>query len=443
MPSPAESPAELGRTAIIGGGATGLRLGLELARRGGPVTVLEQAPVIGGLASSFPLDGVQLERYYHFLCRHDGPLLRLVDELGLGARVRWRPTAMEYFIRDRLWPFSTAMDLLRFRPLSLRNRLRFGASVLWIQNGRRWHHLDSLTAREWVLGLCGNSGYDVIWRPLLEKKFGVHADRISAAWLWGRTRRRARSKRGFPPHEELGYLEGGSHRLFEAMAAQIRATGGEIRTSWPVTRIAEEGDGLRVESPRGNEVFPRVASTVPFPILLDLAPELPAPYRERLARQEYFHVICPLLVFDRPLGRNYWVNIYDREIPFIGVIEFTHLNPLPDLGGKTVVYLPAYLPEEDPTWAMDDGELTDLFLSALGRIYPGLERMRRLNTYVFRDRYAQPICRQHHRDSILGFETPWPRLFVGDASQIFPEDRGVNNAFRLAVRLAERILGEP
>ena len=40
------------------------------------VTLLESSPVLGGLASSFDVQGVRIERYYHFICKGDDELVQ-------------------------------------------------------------------------------------------------------------------------------------------------------------------------------------------------------------------------------------------------------------------------------------------------------------------------------------------------------------------------------
>ncbi|MBC7243108.1 MAG: FAD-dependent oxidoreductase, partial [Anaerolineae bacterium] len=71
------------RVAIIGGGIAGLTAAYELARQGIAVTLYEKEHVLGGLASSFPLDDGYLERYYHFICLNDQEYFQMLAELGL------------------------------------------------------------------------------------------------------------------------------------------------------------------------------------------------------------------------------------------------------------------------------------------------------------------------------------------------------------------------
>jgi len=130
------------RIIIIGGGISGLTAAWELTRRGREVVLLERRDVLGGLARSAPLNGKPLEVYYHFICGGDRHLVELVNELGLADRLHWRPGRTSYFVNGRLYPFTTPLDLLRFSPLSLTSRLRFGLHALRCRRMTDWQSLE-------------------------------------------------------------------------------------------------------------------------------------------------------------------------------------------------------------------------------------------------------------------------------------------------------------
>ena len=56
-------------------------------------------------------------------------LIDILGRLGMHDELEWRPGRMKFFYRGRLYPFGTPWDLLRFRPLSLTGRIRFGLNV--------------------------------------------------------------------------------------------------------------------------------------------------------------------------------------------------------------------------------------------------------------------------------------------------------------------------
>ena len=124
------------RAIVIGGGPAGIKAAHSLVKAGADVKLLESGPVLGGLASSFDVQGVRIERYYHFICKGDDHLVETLAELGLSSKLRWRDSRMAYFVDGTLYPFLTPLELLRFRPLSLQDRVRAGLAVKLAQRLR-------------------------------------------------------------------------------------------------------------------------------------------------------------------------------------------------------------------------------------------------------------------------------------------------------------------
>ncbi|MFI5183686.1 MAG: FAD-dependent oxidoreductase, partial [Vicinamibacteria bacterium] len=98
------------RVIVIGGGPAGMKAAHVLQRGGAQVTLLEGSSVLGGLASSFEVQGTRIERYYHFICKGDDALVDTLAELGLESRLRWRDSRMAYFVDGTLYPFLTPWE---------------------------------------------------------------------------------------------------------------------------------------------------------------------------------------------------------------------------------------------------------------------------------------------------------------------------------------------
>jgi protoporphyrinogen oxidase len=266
--------------AIIGTGYSGLSAAYELVRHGQRPVVFESGRVAGGLAECFRFAGTHLEKYYHHWFNHDEDMLRLVRELGLAKHLVRRQTTTSTYYDGKIYRLSSPTDLMRFRPLSMTDRLRLGRMVMRGRRIRDYHVLEGITARRWITETAGQTVYDVVWRPLLEGKFGRHADEISAVWFWSklRTRGRSRSRR---LAEELLYIDGGMQRVTTAMVDVVRTGGGQIRLGCPVKTVRRVDGEWEILTATGAERFAKVLVTAPTPIAMSLLEEMPDAVRRR------------------------------------------------------------------------------------------------------------------------------------------------------------------
>ncbi len=425
---------------VIGAGPAGLKAAHTLAKGGARVTLLESGPVLGGLASSFDVQGVRIERYYHFICKGDRDLTDTLDELGLASKLHWRDSRMAYFVDGRLYPFLTPLELLRFRPLRFFDRLRAGLAVKLGQRMRE-EDLAPQRATVWLRRMFGERAYQVIWEPLMRFKFAEHADEVSAAWIWARMVRLSRSRTS-PWREELGYVEGGSRSVLEALARDLEARGGRVRLNADVEQVVIAGgrvSGVRVDGQ--TLAADAVVSTVTTSRFRKLtAAGLSGPYADALERIPTIGIFCLFLRLRAPVTPFFWVNTHDARVPFAGMIEYTNLNPLPELGGDRVLYVPQYLSADDPRYAQSDDEVLRRYSDALALINPTFDRASIRFSAVFRDRYAQPICRSDYRETTPGHATPIPNLFLTDSCQLHPHDRSISGSFGLGREVARLAL---
>jgi len=423
------------RAVVIGGGPAGLKAAHVLTKAGAQVTLLETSPVLGGLASSVDVQGVRIERYYHFVCKGDDHLVDTLAELGLSERLRWRDSRMAYFVDGRLYPFLTPVELLRFAPLTLADRLRAGAAVKLAQRMRE-EDLAGQKAIPWLKRMFGERAYSVIWEPLMRFKFAEHAPDISAAWIWARMVRLSRSRTS-PWREELGYVQGGSKVVLEGLGRDLEARGGRVVLNAAVERIVLEGGratGVRV----GGETLAAdaVVSTATTSRFRQMVPDLDGPYVEGLKRIPTIGIFCLFLRLTERVTPFFWVNTHDRRVPFAGMIEYTNLNPVPELGGDRILYVPQYLSADDPRYAQSDEEVLRRYTDALALIHPAFDRSWVKFSAVFRDRFAQPICLTDYRTTTPSVQTPIPNLFLTDSCQLHPHDRTISGSFGLGLEAA-------
>ena len=434
------------RVGIIGGGAMGLAAAYQLTLQGHQAQVFERAPFLGGQASTFEVGGGRLERGYHHLFRSDKDMVNLIHELGLGPKLSWIESKVGFFCDDRVWDFASPKDLLTFKPLSLLDRLRLGLVTLYLQKTRNWRKFEGVTAREWLERRVGRRPYQVIWEPMLRGKFGRHYDEVGMAWLWGKIYLRVASRNRLWEKEKLGYPMGSFEEVFNKLAQEIRQRGGEVLTSTGVKRVVVEdgrASGLELEfadGPPEVRQYDAVIATTPSYVFARLAPPLPESYQEKLTNVTYLAAVLAILVLDRPLTSKYWLNIADRSIPFVGLIEQTNFVDPSLYGGKHVVYLTNYPAVDDPVYKMRPEELLEEYLPHLGRINPGFQRSWVQDYHHHRVDAAQPIIGVNYRQRIPDNRTPVKDLYLANTTQIYPEDRGTNYSVRLGREVARMVL---
>ena len=435
------------RVGIIGAGATGLPAAYDILKAGHEAVVYESAPFIGGHASTFDVGGQRLERGYHHWFTSDTDIVELLEEIGLGDTVRWIDSTVGTLYDGRIYDFVTPLDLLKFKPLSLPNRIRLGLTTLYLQRQKDWQRYESVTAEKWLRHHGGQGVYDVFWGPMLRGKFGEDYYRqVTMAWVWGKINTRVKSRGKSMIREKLGYPLGSFGMVFDTLAEKIRELGGEVRISTPVNRIMiEDGRAVGLEiriADEGTreEKFDAVLATTPSPIFFRLVPPMPEEYRSRLERARYMSAVLIVLVLDRPLSHVYWLNVADRSIPFVGVIEHTNLIGPEHYGGKHIVYLSNYLTRDDPLYRMGHDELLDEYLPHLKKINPDFELDWIETSYHHRVDGAQPVIGVDYSQHIPDHQTPFPGVYLANTTQIYPEDRGTNYSVRMGRRVARRIL---
>ena len=425
----------MARLVIIGAGPMGLAAAHRAVSLGHEVDLVEADTKPGGMAAHFDFGGLSIERFYHFVCKADDPTFALMRELGIGDRMRWVPTSMGYFIGGKIHPWGDPVSLLTFPHLSFWSKVRTGLQMFLTTRRRDFASIEGLTARQWIEGGSGKAVFVTLWKRLLKLKFFEMADEVSASWIATRVRRVGTSRRSIF-QEELGYVDGGSETLVEALVSQIVAKGGRLHLGAPAETV-ETADG-RVSGVRaGGRLIEAdyVISTVPTPLISRLVPDLPADWQARYDAIRNIGVVCLLLKLKRSVSKNFWVNIIDPEIEIPGLIEFSNLRPV----GEPIVYVPYYMPTSHPKWTWTDAQFIDEAMGYIGKVNPAITREDLIDSAVGRLRYAQPVCEPNFRDKLPPIQTPITGLQIADTAFYYPEDRGIAESIRYGRMMAEAI----
>ena len=424
------------KAVIIGAGATGLSLAYILARNSVEVVVVEAAAEPGGLLATFDVgDGHQLERFYHHFFTHDAEIHWLLGELGLRDAVEYRPTTMGLYRDGGIYPFNGPKDLLGLDCLSFAERIRFGLSSAMLAYLPGYSEREDEAALDWFRRRAGRSATSAIWEPMLRVKFGDAAGRIPLAWMAGRMRQRVRSRSG--TQEKLGYLRGSMQVLVDRLVDELRRRGVTIHLGTKVESLELSGEGCTGVQIAGQTIHAdAVISTVPTPVLAGLIRDTQPSYADALSEIRYMGALCTVLSMDQPLSPLYWLNVAAEGYDFGGVIEQTNFVSAKHYGDRHIVYLSRYLDADHPLWCMSDDEVLERQIGQLNEIFSTKVRNRLRQSWVFRGRYAAPVCDLGFAGRIPKFRSPVGNLYVASMCHVYPDERSVNNSVRVAAELA-------
>lgn len=420
---------------IVGGGFLGLTLAWRLQAAGHKVTVIEAAPEPGGLAAPQELGGFTWDRFYHVILLSDEHLRGLLDELGLGERLRYGTTRTGFYTDGTLYSLSTSLEFLRFPPLSLLDKARLAATILRASRISDGRPLEQVPVTDWLLKWSGPRTFERIWLPLLKSKLGENYRHASASFIWAIIARMYAARRSGLKRELFGYVEGGYAEVLRRFRTRLEAAGVTLRTGRAATRVESGNEpGVTVTLEGGTALaFDDVVLTVPCRRVAALCPGLEPAERARLEAVTYQGIACASLLLRRPLAPYYVTNITEPWVPFTAVIEMTTLVDPAAFGGHSLVYLPRYLTQDDPCWQRTDAELQEEFLTALARMYPHFRREDVLAFQVSRVREVLALSTLDYSARLLPpLATSLPGVYVVNSAQIANGTLNLNETVGLA-----------
>ncbi len=429
---------------IVGGGIAGLTTALRLAEAGCEVTLWERGPRFGGQAAAFPVEGGNLEYFYHHLFQSDREIVALIEELGISDHLLWLPSNVGYFANKTIYPLNGALDLLKLGLVPIWDRVRIGVVTAYLQRVRNWRRFEKITAERWLKRALGKNAYEKTLGAQLNAKFGRYQGDVAMVWFWGKIWLRTTSRKSPLEQEKLGYIKGSFNVLIDALVKGAEAAGAGLHSGAGPNKLEQNDDQTwrMIFDDGSEESYDQIIVTTPSPIMARLVPALPDYYRALLNGLVYEAAAVALLQLDRPLSDIYWLNIADPDMPFTGVIEHTNFMPSSEYGDKHYVYLSKYLETDHPYFNLPEAEVIDAYLPHLKKINPDFDPSWVEKWWLFRERAAQPIVTLNYSDKLPSHRTPLANLYLANTSQIYPEDRGTNYSVRLGNQISDLVLND-
>jgi protoporphyrinogen oxidase len=425
------------RVGIVGAGVAGLAAANVLRAAGHEVTMFEGRHEVGGQVVTFPVGGEPLECFYHHIFTNDTTVIRYIEECGLGPKLRWIEPKNAHFVKGRMYPFVTPLDLVKFTAIPFTSRARLGLAALWLRRKKDGiERYEGVTARQWMEKAVGKKAFNAFWGPLLKGKFADQADNVGMVWLWNKIYLRFASRKGGGQHESLGYLEGSFRGYYVALAERLAAQSVDIRLNTNVERVEVADGAVRGIHANGEfHEFDQVLMTTPNIITSRICPDLPADYKAVLDRVRYQWATCLVLALDRPLTPYYWLSIGDN-LPFVACVEHTNFMPPEKYGGNHVVYLSNYVAPGHPVLAMDADQVLESYLPGIKALNPHFDPAWIREKWLFKDPGGQPVITTHYSRSIPDMYTGIQGLYLSNTTQVYPEDRGQNYSLILGEKAA-------
>ncbi len=427
------------RVAVVGGGFTGLACAQILAEGGAEVVLYERAERLGGLASGFRARGWDwsLEHLYHHWFASDEHVKTFARKWGLEHGLRFsQPSTVMQLSKGGFRALDSALALLRYPDLPPLDRVRMGAALALLKVTRSWASLESTTAEAWCVRLMGRKGYEAVWAPLLQGKFGARwAPQVNMAWLWARIACRTKS---------LGTFEGGFSRFIDGAARALEERGVRIRAGVRLAPLDRDESRWKVTEEGGaTELFDAVVVAASPSALKALAAHIAT--QEALAGTDALPSLgaqVVILALRKPVGEHYWYSLRKSpRQPFLALIEHTNYVPREKFDGETIVYLADYVERDSLEWARTDDDLRSLALTVCRDLNPTLREEDLLESWIIREPYAQPIPLVNHSAHVPPVDVPGaPGLFHASMAQVYPWDRGTNFALELGEDVALRVL---
>jgi len=419
---------------IIGAGFTGLTAALVLSRAGHKVTVLEKESIPGGLAMGFSSPGWEwpLEKHYHHLFASDKFIQKLA--IDIHHPIDYVRPVTSTFVADRIEQLDSPLTLLRFSQIPLPDRIRTGVVLAYLKYVATWQQLEKYTAQQFLSRSMGQRAWKTLWEPLFVGKFGPYVKDISAAWFWARIKARTPS---------LGYPRGGFQALSQSLVDAASKNGTTIHYGVSISSIEKVKGRLQVSSAVGKPLlFDKVICTLPTPFFTRLTRGLPSKYLNTLKPLAGLGAVNLVLSLKHTFlpGGVYWLNINDRSMPFLAVVEHTNFMDPAHYAGEKLLYVGNYLPSTHKYFSMKGDELLQEFLPHLRRINPQFTRSWVKRSWVWTAPFAQPIVTPGYSRHVPPLDTPIPGLYLANMQQVYPWDRGTNFAVELGQKVAQHAL---
>jgi len=413
------------KVVILGAGPAGLAAGWELAEAGISVEVIDKAPVVGGMSSSFERAGCILDYGTHGFHRsklENQPIVdRMVELMGPDfiqlrrkAAIHFQGKYFNYPLRPKdiffgLNPFTAAVCFVDF--LGTRLGRRLGVSR------------PESNIEDWVKNRFGRRLYDIYFGPYTHKVWGVPPTQLTLKWaaqripslsLWsvlkkallGKAQADESDEHSHSPYREVFYYtEKGAKLMWDKVAERIEEHGGTIRLGAEATGINCDRDLVRSVSVNQGEVGSRaycdwLVSTMPLTEMVEMLHPSPDVEVVKKVRRLKFRAMVLIYILARKEQASpyQWVYYSSSDIFFNRLSEYKNLTPAVVPPGKTILCLETSCFQGDDVWNASEDEV---YLKCMDNL-ENLKLLKKTDVethFVLRLPHAYPLADREYEEN--------------------------------------------
>lgn len=360
------------KTAIIGGGITGITLARLLHEKGEEVTVLEQESDYGGLCRSMSDFGFTFDiGGSHIIFSRDAEVLTFITDI-LGENSQWNRRNTKIFYKGRYikYPFENGLYQLPKEDLFFCIN-EFIKTLIAIEKGELQ---PPKNFREWIIYTFGKGIADLYLIPYNEKIWKFPTERMSLHWVEGRIPR--------PPVEDVmksaigieteGYThqavfsypnKGGIEALIRAIALPIKE---KIRTEFPVSSIREKNGMFTISGSTHKVTADRCISTIPLQELLRCLDGVPERVQISCDELKYNSLACVFIGIKGKVPDISWLYVHEKELGIFNRVSFpSNYSPEVAPPGHSSILVEITYHEGDQISAMQDREIINHVIESL------------------------------------------------------------------------------